>query len=84
MSNINSYFGEAKFRVWCQKVLPTIYDDSLSYYELICKVLKVMQDIANEVAEVEGKLDGKIGADYIYIGETKLTEEQVTMLLNLL
>ena len=26
------------FRYWCQKVLPLVYDDSLSYYELLCKV----------------------------------------------
>lgn len=27
------------FRHWCQKVLPLVYDDSLSYYELLCKVV---------------------------------------------
>lgn len=27
------------FRFWCQKVLPLVYDDSLSYYELLCKVV---------------------------------------------
>ena len=25
------------FRLWCQKVLPLVYDDSLSYYELLFK-----------------------------------------------
>lgn len=24
-------------RFWCQKVLPEVYDDSLSYYEVLCK-----------------------------------------------
>lgn len=38
----------AKFRFWCQKVLPAVYDDSLSYYELLCKVI----DKLNEVIEV--------------------------------
>ena len=37
------------FRYWCQKVLPLVYDDSLSYYELLCKVVdylnKTMQDV---------------------------------------
>lgn len=36
------------FRFWCQKVLPLVYDDSLSYYELLCKVVdylnKSMED----------------------------------------
>ena len=27
------------FRYWCQKVLPLVYDDTLSYYELLCKVV---------------------------------------------
>lgn len=27
-----------KFRFWCQKVLPLVYDDSLSYYEVLCKI----------------------------------------------
>lgn len=27
------------FRFWCQKVLPTVYEDSLSYYELLSKVV---------------------------------------------
>ena len=39
------------FRFWCQKVLPLVYDDSLSYYELLCKVVdylnKTMEDVDN-------------------------------------
>ena len=39
------------FRYWCQKVLPLVYDDSLSYYELLCKVVdylnKTMEDVSN-------------------------------------
>ena len=39
------------FRYWCQKVLPLVYDDSLSYYELLCKVVdylnKTMEDVDN-------------------------------------
>lgn len=37
------------FRYWCQKVLPLVYDDTLSYYELLCKVVdylnKTMEDV---------------------------------------
>lgn len=33
------------FWAWCQKVLPLVYDDSLSYYELLCKMLKYMNDM---------------------------------------
>lgn len=30
---------EARLRFWCQKMLPAVYDDSLSYYEQLCKVV---------------------------------------------
>lgn len=30
---------DTKLRFWCQKVLPLVYDDSLSYYELLNKVV---------------------------------------------
>ena len=39
----------SNFRFWCQKVLPLVYDDSLSYYEVLCKIVKYINDIiANE------------------------------------
>lgn len=36
-----------KFRFWCYKVLPLVYDDSLSYYEVLCKVV----DYINKLIE---------------------------------
>lgn len=32
-------------KYWCQKVLPLVYDDSLSYYELLCKVVQKLNDL---------------------------------------
>ena len=37
------------FRFWCQKVLPTVYDDSLSYYELLTKVVNYLNDTVDNV-----------------------------------
>lgn len=37
------------FRMWCQKVLPAIYDESLSYYEVLCKVVKYLNDTVSNV-----------------------------------
>lgn len=37
------------FRFWCQKVLPLVYDDSLSYYELLNKVVKHLNDVTENV-----------------------------------
>lgn len=36
-------------RFWCQKVLPLVYDESLSYYEVLCKV----RDKLNELITAE-------------------------------
>lgn len=44
------------FRFWCQKVLPLVYDDSLSYYELLCKVVCKL----NELAENQNNLSDEI------------------------
>lgn len=34
-------------RVWVQRVLPLVYDDSLSYYELLCKVTDKINQLIN-------------------------------------
>lgn len=58
------------FKYWCYKVLPLVYDDSLSYYELLCKVIdyinnliaedKIIEsditDLQNAIAEIEQKI----------------------------
>lgn len=44
--------GVKKLRFWVQKVLPLVYDDSLSYYELLCKVV----DKLNETIEMYSEL----------------------------
>ena len=49
------------FRYWCQKVLPLVYDDSLSYYELLCKVVdylnKTMEDVTNMDSDMDNLYD---------------------------
>ena len=44
----------ADFKFWCQKVLPLVYDDSLSYYEVLNKmVVYLNQVIANVNADID-------------------------------
>ena len=38
--------GNFPFKFWCHKVLPLVYDDSISYYEFLCKVAKLVNDIS--------------------------------------
>lgn len=45
------------FRFWCQKVLPLVYDDSLSYYEVLCKVVDYINKLINSDNEIIGDID---------------------------
>lgn len=45
------------FRFWCQSVLPLVYDDSLSYYEVLCKVVKYINDLIDSDREIIDNLN---------------------------
>ena len=40
------------FHMFCQKVLPAVYDDSLSYYELLCKVVEYLNKTMSNVNDL--------------------------------
>ena len=40
------------FRFWCQKVLPLVYDNSLSYYEVLCKVVNYINKLIDSDKEI--------------------------------
>lgn len=44
-------------RFWCQKILPLVYDDSLSYYELLCKVVWYINQIIDNMKEFADELN---------------------------
>lgn len=46
-----------RFRFWCQKVLPLVYDDSLSYYELLCKVVTYINSIIDNLNSITGEIE---------------------------
>lgn len=41
-------------RMWCYKVIPLVYDDSLSYYENLCKVVEYLNQVVAQ-QQVFGK-----------------------------
>lgn len=45
------------FRFWCQKVLPLVYDDSLSYYEILCKVVNYINNIIDNEKEITEEVE---------------------------
>lgn len=57
-ANFTPTLGEYKdlqpFRYWCQKVLPLVYDDSLSYYELLCKAVDYLNKTMEDVETLHG------------------------------
>ena len=48
------------FRFWCQKVLPLVYDNSLSYYELLCKVVNYLNHVIEDINEIPEYIDEKV------------------------
>lgn len=36
------------FRFWCYKVLPLVYDNSLSYYEVLCKAVDYINQLITQ------------------------------------
>lgn len=54
---MHSFTGIKKFRFWCQKVLPLVYDDSLSYYEVLCKVVEYINNLIATDNEIFASID---------------------------
>ena len=70
------------FRFWCQKVLPLVYDDSLSYYEVLCKVVNYINnliDTNNQIIEYvdELKAELKVVQDWIANFDTSYLEQLI-------
>ena len=67
------------FRFWCQKVIPLVYDDSLSYYEVLCKVVHYINNIIDterETIEYIDELKAELDAvkNWIDNFDTKVAE----------
>ena len=45
------------FKRWVHKVLPAVYDESLSYYELLCKVIAKLNEVINQSNDVAEGLE---------------------------
>lgn len=70
------------FRFWCQKVLPLVYDDSLSYYEVLCKVVdylnRMVSDLNGVIADVdELESELKVVQDWIKNFDTSYVAELI-------
>ena len=80
--DLEPYKVTGSFRFWCQKVLPLVYDDSLSYYELLCKVVAYLNDVIENVDGLKIDIDKLLAAygkleDYVnnYFNNLDVQEE---------
>lgn len=53
-----SYKSLTKFKFWCQKVIPLVYDDSLSYYEVLCKIRDYINEIIDNMDSLLETIEG--------------------------
>lgn len=54
------------FKFWCNPILPLVYDDSLSYYETLCRVSQKLNEVIDTVNNFYSDLDA--------IVDTKIAE----------
>lgn len=73
MANIEFKTLEQFMPYWCQKILPAVYDDSLSYYQLLGRILQKY----NEVIEIVNKHSETL---VDHENRITLTEQQIVTL----
>ena len=65
----------------CQKVLPTSYDDSLSYYENLCKLTEKMNEI---IEAINNSFEALVREEiHKYFVDTVYDSETETLVLTL-
>lgn len=63
-------------RYWCHKILPLVYDDSLSYMELLNKVVYKLNEVVNNNNELPAYIAEQI-KKYINSGEIKKVVQDI-------
>lgn len=76
------------FRFWCQSVLPLVYDDSLSYYEVLCKVVEYINKLIDTDRELFADLDElraelKVVQEWIDNFDTSFMEEIIAQYIKM-
>lgn len=76
------------FRFWCQSVLPLVYDDSLSYYEVLCKVVDYINKLIDTDRELFADLDElraelKVVQEWIDNFDTSFMEEIIAQYIKM-
>lgn len=57
-----NYKKTSPFKFFCQRVMPLVYDESLSYYELLCKTVDYLNNVIADLSTVETNTDELLNA----------------------
>lgn len=57
---MSSFTSIKRLKFWCQKVLPLVYDDSLSYYEVLCKIKSKLNELIDGFNSLDDYIDDAI------------------------
>lgn len=65
------------FKFWCQHIIPLVYDNSLSNYELLCKVMEYI----NNIIDGQNSLIGQVEINTDDIAELKKVVSELQKIL---
>lgn len=79
MGAVDNAAGIGILRYWCQKILPAVYDDSLSYYELLCKVVDKLNEVVEQTNSNSDAIVelNRMFTEYIEHGYDDFYEQQI-------
>lgn len=66
-----------KITFWCQKVLPVEFDDSLSYYETLCKVVEKLNEVVDNTNKAFNQLETDVNAELNKKQDTLVSGENI-------
>ena len=66
-----------KITFWCQKVLPVEFDDSLSYYETLCKVVEKLNEVVENTNTAFNQLETDVNAELNKKQDTLVSGENI-------
>lgn len=55
-SPIGGWIDLKPFKAWCCQILPTIFDDTMSYYETLCRVQEILNACIDDINLLDADL----------------------------
>ena len=80
--NLEPYVTMSPFKAWCQRVIPGVYDGSISVYEMLCKLTAYLNTLISNVDGQQTNIENLLNAysqleDYVnnYFSTLDVQEE---------